>query len=123
MRRCGRCDVVLLKPSLCLSVVAELPARRIVLPHFVLLFMTVVASPHGARQCMQSPMARQVAANVQPSLVIFVMDGSIGQAAFDQAKAFKDAVEVRGRHCCLWHLSCGAVGNPDPARARYRLNC
>ena len=37
----------------------------------------------------------QVAANVKPSLVIFVMDGSIGQAAFDQAKAFKDAVEVR----------------------------
>ena len=40
--------------------------------------------------------AWQVAANVKPSLVIFVMDGSIGQAAFDQAKAFKDAVEVRG---------------------------
>jgi len=37
----------------------------------------------------------QVAANVKPSLVIFVMDGSIGQAAFDQAKAFKDAVEAR----------------------------
>ena len=33
---------------------------------------------------------------MKPSLVIFVMDGSIGQAAFDQAKAFKDAVEVRG---------------------------
>ena len=42
---------------------------------------------------MQKPV--QVAANVKPSLVIFVMDGSIGQAAFDQAKAFKDAVEVR----------------------------
>ena len=27
-------------------------------------------------------------------MVIFVMDGSIGQAAFDQAKAFKDSVEV-----------------------------
>ncbi|KAL6760898.1 subunit of the signal recognition particle [Haematococcus lacustris] len=37
---------------------------------------------------------RQVAAAVQPDLVIFVMDGSIGQAAFDQAKAFKDSVEV-----------------------------
>ena len=37
---------------------------------------------------------RQVAAAVQPDLVVFVMDGSIGQAAFDQAKAFKDSVEV-----------------------------
>lgn len=37
---------------------------------------------------------RQVAAAVSPDAVIFVMDGSIGQAAFDQAKAFKDAVEV-----------------------------
>ena len=36
----------------------------------------------------------QVASNVKPTLVIFVMDGSIGQAAFDQAKAFKDSVEV-----------------------------
>ena len=36
----------------------------------------------------------QVAASVKPTLVIFVMDGSIGQAAFDQAKAFKDSVEV-----------------------------
>lgn len=38
---------------------------------------------------------RQVAASVNPDLVIFVMDGSIGQAAYDQAKAFKDSVEVR----------------------------
>lgn len=37
---------------------------------------------------------RQVAAAVTPDLVIFVMDGSIGQAAFDQAKAFKESVEV-----------------------------
>ncbi|KAK9805289.1 hypothetical protein WJX72_011358 [[Myrmecia] bisecta] len=37
---------------------------------------------------------RQVAAAVQPDLVIFVMDGSIGQAAHDQAKAFKDSVQV-----------------------------
>ena len=36
----------------------------------------------------------QVAENVKPTLVIFTMDGSIGQAAFDQAKAFKDSVEV-----------------------------
>ncbi len=31
---------------------------------------------------------------MKPSLVVFVMDGSIGQTAFDQAKAFKDSVEV-----------------------------
>ena len=37
---------------------------------------------------------RQVATAVAPDLTIFVMDGSIGQAAFDQAKAFKDTVEV-----------------------------
>lgn len=37
---------------------------------------------------------RQVAAAVTPDLIIFVMDGSIGQAAYDQAKAFKDSVEV-----------------------------
>ena len=37
---------------------------------------------------------RQVSTNVQPDLVIFVMDGSIGQAAMDQAKAFKATVEV-----------------------------
>jgi hypothetical protein len=34
------------------------------------------------------------AAAVKPDQVIFVMDGSIGQAAFDQAKAFKDSVEA-----------------------------
>eukprot|EP00197_Chlamydomonas_leiostraca_P013012 CAMPEP_0202865184 /NCGR_PEP_ID=MMETSP1391-20130828/5319_1 /ASSEMBLY_ACC=CAM_ASM_000867 /TAXON_ID=1034604 /ORGANISM="Chlamydomonas leiostraca, Strain SAG 11-49" /LENGTH=499 /DNA_ID=CAMNT_0049544989 /DNA_START=206 /DNA_END=1702 /DNA_ORIENTATION=+ len=39
---------------------------------------------------------RQVAAAVKPDLVIFVMDGSIGQAAFDQARAFKESVEVGG---------------------------
>eukprot|EP00879_Flechtneria_rotunda_P006329 GHRR01006652.1.p1 GENE.GHRR01006652.1~~GHRR01006652.1.p1 ORF type:complete len:520 (+),score=205.24 GHRR01006652.1:452-2011(+) len=37
---------------------------------------------------------RQVADAVSPDLVIFVMDGSIGQAAFDQAQAFKESVEV-----------------------------
>ena len=35
-----------------------------------------------------------MATAVKPDLVIFVMDGSIGQAAFDQAKAFRDSVEV-----------------------------
>ncbi len=38
--------------------------------------------------------ARQVSAMTKPDLIIFVMDGSIGQAAEDQAKAFKDTVEV-----------------------------
>lgn len=45
---------------------------------------------------------RQVAVAVNPDLVIFVMDGSIGQAAFDQAKAFKDSVEV----CALTIYPC-----------------
>ena len=30
----------------------------------------------------------------KPDLVIFVMDGSIGQAAFDQAQAFKQSASV-----------------------------
>lgn len=37
---------------------------------------------------------RQVAEAVSPDLTIFVMDGSIGQAAFDQAKAFRESVDV-----------------------------
>ena len=37
----------------------------------------------------------QVATQTKPDLIIFVMDGSIGQAAHDQAKAFRDTVEVR----------------------------
>ena len=36
----------------------------------------------------------QVASAVQPDLVVFVMDGSIGQAAQDQAQAFRERVEV-----------------------------
>lgn len=36
----------------------------------------------------------QVAAAVKPDNIIFVMDGSIGQAAYDQAKAFRDQVAV-----------------------------
>ena len=30
----------------------------------------------------------------KPNLVIFVMDGSIGQAAFDQAQAFKQSASI-----------------------------
>lgn len=37
---------------------------------------------------------RQVATAVKPDTVIFVMDGSIGQAAYEQAKAFHDSVDV-----------------------------
>ncbi|EFH69118.1 predicted protein [Arabidopsis lyrata subsp. lyrata] len=36
----------------------------------------------------------QVAEATEPDLVIFVMDSSIGQAAFDQAQAFKQTVSV-----------------------------
>ncbi|KAJ7297187.1 hypothetical protein O6H91_Y074300 [Diphasiastrum complanatum] len=37
---------------------------------------------------------RQVSVAMNPDLVIFVMDSSIGQAAFDQAQAFKQSVSV-----------------------------
>ncbi|KAL8151253.1 hypothetical protein V2J09_021061 [Rumex salicifolius] len=37
---------------------------------------------------------RQVSEAAKPDLVIFVMDSSIGQAAFDQAQAFKQSVAV-----------------------------
>jgi signal recognition particle GTPase len=37
---------------------------------------------------------KQVAVAVSPDVIIFVMDGSIGQAAYDQAKAFREAVDV-----------------------------
>ncbi|KAJ4798920.1 Signal recognition particle 54 kDa protein [Rhynchospora pubera] len=37
---------------------------------------------------------RQVAEVTKPDLIIFVMDSSIGQAAFDQAQAFKQSVAV-----------------------------
>ncbi|KAI8558956.1 hypothetical protein RHMOL_Rhmol04G0136600 [Rhododendron molle] len=37
---------------------------------------------------------RQVSEATNPDLAIFVMDGSIGQAAYDQAQAFKQSVAV-----------------------------
>ncbi|CAN6283906.1 unnamed protein product [Urochloa humidicola] len=37
---------------------------------------------------------RQVSEATRPDLVVFVMDGSIGQVAFDQAQAFKQSVPV-----------------------------
>jgi len=36
----------------------------------------------------------EIAAAVKPDCIIFVMDASIGQAAFEQAKAFKTRVNV-----------------------------
>lgn len=36
----------------------------------------------------------------QPDDVVFVMDSSIGQAARDQAQAFKDAVAVGASSVC-----------------------
>lgn len=36
----------------------------------------------------------QVATAVAPDLIIFVMDSSIGQAAHDQAQAFKNSVQA-----------------------------
>jgi signal recognition particle subunit SRP54 len=36
----------------------------------------------------------QIVAVVKPDQIIFVMDGSIGQAAYDQALAFKEAVDI-----------------------------
>eukprot|EP01026_Neomeris_dumetosa_P083735 TRINITY_DN97520_c0_g1_i1.p4 TRINITY_DN97520_c0_g1~~TRINITY_DN97520_c0_g1_i1.p4 ORF type:complete len:292 (-),score=51.33 TRINITY_DN97520_c0_g1_i1:391-1266(-) len=39
---------------------------------------------------------RQVAKEVDPSLVIFVMDATTGQSAGDQARAFKESVSVGG---------------------------
>lgn len=37
---------------------------------------------------------QQVAAAINPDTSIFVMDGSIGQACYDQAKAFNQAIKV-----------------------------
>jgi hypothetical protein len=71
-----------------------------------------------------------VAEAVTPDLVIFVMDGSIGQAAFDQAKAFKESVEVRrlparltGAVGCCRGLQPGAAGRwgRQPAQAPLLL--
>jgi len=36
----------------------------------------------------------QVAQIIKPNLIVFVMDGSIGQAAVDQAQAFKEKVDI-----------------------------
>jgi signal recognition particle subunit SRP54 len=51
------------------------------------------ARGRSARRPSRPPL-HQVADAVRPDLVIFVMDGSIGQAAFDQAAAFRESVDV-----------------------------
>lgn len=39
---------------------------------------------------------KQIVDAVKPDLIVFIMDGSIGQAAHDQAEAFKKSVEIGG---------------------------
>ena len=60
--------------------------------------MPCIAFVHVTADCClcthSSPSCTQVATQTKPDLIIFVMDGSIGQAAHDQAKAFRDTVEV-----------------------------
>jgi len=51
---------------------------------------------------------KQVADAVSPDLTVFVMDGSIGQAAFDQAAAFRASVDVGA--VILTKLDGGAKG-------------
>eukprot|EP00899_Mesostigma_viride_P005040 jgi/Mesvir1/14537/Mv05229-RA.1 len=43
--------------------------------------------------CISAPSPRAVREQ-KPDQIVFVMDSSMGQAAFDQAKAFKESVEV-----------------------------
>lgn len=58
------------------------------------LIIVDTSGRHKQEESLFEEMA-QVEAMVKPDLIIFVMDGSIGQAAYDQAKAFKDKVQVR----------------------------
>lgn len=37
---------------------------------------------------------KQIEENIKPNDIVFIMDGTIGQAAFDQAKAFKSTVNI-----------------------------
>ena len=37
---------------------------------------------------------KKIQSKQKPDMITFVMDGTIGQAAFDQAKAFKDKVGI-----------------------------
>lgn len=54
---------------------------------------------------------RQVSAAARPDATIFVMDGSIGQAAQEQARAFRDAVDVGA--VILTKMDGGARGKED----------
>ena len=57
-----------------------------------------VISLRAGIRCVQAvsfPAVAQVASAVEPDLVIFVMDSSIGQAAQEQAQAFRESVQAR----------------------------
>lgn len=69
--------------------------RRDAMPKLELHACALPARPHLSRPVHICPVCLGTAA-VNPNHVIFVMDGSIGQAAFDQAKAFHESVDVRG---------------------------
>lgn len=51
---------------------------------------------------------KQVSSAVKPDQVVFVMDGTIGQAAHDQALAFKQSVDVGA--CIVTKLDGNAKG-------------
>eukprot|EP01091_Cochliopodium_minus_P013692 TRINITY_DN4465_c1_g1_i1.p1 TRINITY_DN4465_c1_g1~~TRINITY_DN4465_c1_g1_i1.p1 ORF type:complete len:486 (+),score=172.71 TRINITY_DN4465_c1_g1_i1:52-1509(+) len=51
---------------------------------------------------------KQVASAVKPDQVVFVMDGTIGQAAHDQAQAFKQSIDVGA--CIITKLDGNAKG-------------
>ncbi|KAG8372517.1 hypothetical protein BUALT_Bualt12G0074400 [Buddleja alternifolia] len=57
------------------------------------LIIVDTSGPHKQEAALFEEM-RQVSEATKPDLVIFVMDSSIGQAAFDQAQAFKQSVAV-----------------------------
>jgi len=56
----------------------------------------IIVDTSGRHKQEQSLFAEmeQVAAAIKPDNIIFVMDGSIGQAAYDQALAFKQKVKI-----------------------------
>ncbi len=56
---------------------------------------------------------------MDPDLVIFVMDSSIGQAAQDQAAAFKDSVQVRNAGFCQNSVQAQVPGFPR----RHQYSC
>lgn len=59
------------------------------------LILVDTSGRHKQQEALFEEM-RAVAAAVNPDLVVFVMDGSIGQAAQEQAQAFRESVAVGG---------------------------